>query len=280
MSKTKKSKDMSSIINVRALCEQCKDVDTFQISTRDLLPHIGGLYQVSTIHHCKEDRDMIMTIVLDRNYAVRQTSVSPFVGDIDFDSADGEDKWSDEEVADVKFLVSQIKEADKVINAVLSSKQVVVVSNNVKFVRRIIHTLQLFSPEKYPQSIDWTEKTVKNKMLIGTKPDLINEYKEAIIVDLDSNKVIRGKTSLYSRKFLNSLVKLEPKGMAYAAKLKIDMLIEFSKMVIELSKESEIGPKAIELVKMDVSEDAYELILDIVAGFDPSALEIIKSNWL
>lgn len=280
LSKVKKSKDMSSIISVRALCDQCKEVDTFQISTRDLLPHIGGLYQVSTIHHCKDDRDMIMTIVLDRNYAVRQTSVSPFVGEFDIDSDEGDEKWSDEEVADVKFLVSQIKEADKIINAVLSSKQVVVVSNNVKFVRRIIHTLELFSPEKYPQSIDWTEKAVNNKMLIGTKPDQINEYKEAVIVDLDSNKVIRGKTSLYSRKFLNSLVKLEPKGMAYAAKLKIDMLIEFSKMVIELSKVSEIGPKAIELVKMDVSEDAYELILDIVAGFDPSALEIIKSNWL
>ena len=55
---------------------------------------------------------------------------------------------------------------------------------------------------------------------------------------------------------------------------------EFSKMLIELTKEPQIGSKAIDLVKMDVSEDAYDLIIDIVAGFDPTALEIIKEDWL
>ncbi len=279
MSKSKKGKDTKSIIDVRALCDQCKNVDTFQISTRDLLPHIGGLYQVSTIHRCKDDKEMIMNIVLDRNYAVRQASVSPFVGDFDHDS-DEEEKWSTEEIADVKFLVSQVKEADKVIHAVLSSKQVVITSKNSKFVKRIVRTLQLFAPTRYPSIVEWAEKVAKNKQIIGTKPDLAKEYKNAVLVNLDTNKVLNGKASNYSRTFLNKLITLEPKGIAYAAKVKIDMMIEFSKMLIELTKEEEIGSKAIELVKMDVSEDAYDLIIDIVAGFDPTALEIIKEDWL
>jgi len=282
LSKNKKIKDLQSIINVRVLCNQCNEVDTFQISTRDLLPHIGGLYQVSTIHKCKDDRDMIMNIVLDRNYAVRQSTVSPLVMDLDDedDTRDEEEKWSSDKVSDVKFLINQVKEADKVIHAVLSSKQVVVVSSNSKFVKRIIQTLKLFSPVKYPLSVDWTDKPVKDKKLIGTKPALVSEYKESVIVDLDSNKVTNGKTSIYSRSFLNSLLKIEPKAMAYAAKLKIDMLIEFSKMLIELSKEPAIGASAADLLKMDVSVDVYELIIDIVSGFDPTALEIIKSGWL
>ncbi len=279
MSKSKKGKDTKSIIDVRALCDQCKNVDTFQISTRDLLPHIGGLYQVSTIHRCKDDKEMIMNIVLDRNYAVRQASVSPFVGDFGHDS-DEEEKWSTEEIADVKFLVSQVKEADKVIHAVLSSKQIVITSKNSKFVKRIVRTLRLFAPTRYPSIVEWAEKVVKNKQIIGTKPDLAKEYKNAVLVNLDTNKVLNGKASNYSRTFLNKLITLEPKGIAYAAKVKIDMMIEFSKMLIELTKEEEIGSKAIELVKMDVSEDAYDLIIDIVAGFDPTALEIIKEDWL
>ena len=80
--------------------------------------------------------------------------------------------------------------------------------------------------------------------------------------------------------FLEDLITFEPKGMAYAAKLKIGMLVEFAKMLIELSKEQEIGPRALDLVKMDVSEDALELILGIVEGFDSTALKIIKENWL
>lgn len=281
MSKNKKVKDSQSIINVRALCNQCNEVDTFQISTHDLLPHIGGLYQVSTIHKCKDDRDMIMNIVIDRNYAVRQATVSPLVMDLDDDDTrEDEEKWSSDKVTDVRFLVNQVKEADKVIHAVLSSKQVVVVSSNSKFVKRIIQTLMLFSPVKYPLLVEWTEKPVKDKKLIGTKPALANEYKDAVIVNLDSNKVTNGKTSIYSRSFLNSLIKIEPKAMAYAAKLKIDMLIEFSKMLIELSKEPAIGSSAVDLLKMDVSEDVYDLIIDIVSGFDPTALEIIKSGWL
>jgi len=279
MSKSKKGKDTKSIIDVRALCDQCKNVDTFQISTRDLLPHIGGLYQVSTIHRCIDDKEMIMNIVLDRNYAVRQASVSPFVGDLDHDSYE-EEKWSTEEIADVKFLVSQVKEADKVIHAVLSSKQVVITSKNSKFVKRIVRTLRLFAPTRYPSIVEWAEKVTKNKQIIGTKPDLAKEYKNAVLVNLDTNKVLNGKASNYSRTFLNKLITLEPKGIAYAAKVKIDMMIEFSKMLIELTKEEEIGSKAIELVKMDVSEDAYDLIIDIVAGFDPTALEIIKEDWL
>jgi len=285
MSKSKKGKDAKSIITVRALCDQCKNVDTFQISTRDLLPHIGGLYQVSTIHHCKDDKDMIMNIVLDRNYAVRQASVSPFVGELETATGEEEEeeKWSTSEVADIKFLVSQVKEADKVIHAVLSSKQVIISSKNKKFVSRIVRTLKLFSPTRYPSFVEWTEKYAKDKKIIGTKPELVTQfaqYKDSVQVDLDSNKVVNGKTSIYSRTFLNKLVNLEPIGIAYAAKLKIDMLIEFSKMLIELTKEPQIGAKAIELVKMDVSEDAYDLIIDIVAVFDPTALEIIKEEWL
>ena len=89
-----------------------------------------------------------------------------------------------------------------------------------------------------------------------------------------------GKSSPYSRDFLDLLIQLDPKGMASAAQLKIDMLIEFAKILIELTKSKGIGPKGIELVKMDVSPKAYELIVDIVAGFDPTAIEIIKSDWL
>ncbi len=279
MSKSKKGKTTKSIISVRAMCDQCKNVDVFQISTRDLLPHIGGLYQVSTIHHCKDGKEMIMNIVLDRNYAVRQASVSPFVGNLETGS-DEDEKWSTEEIADVKFLVSQVKEADKVIHAVLSSKQIVITSKNSKFVKRIVRTLQLFAPTRYPSVVEWAEKVTKNKQIIGTKPELAKQYNDAVIVNLDSNKVLNGKTSNYSRTFLNKLITLEPKGIAYAAKLKIDMIIEFAKMLIELAKEPQIGSKAIDLVKMDVSQDAYDLIIDIVAGFDPTALEIIKEEWL
>ena len=120
MSKAKKGKDTKSIIAVRALCEVCKESDVFQIPVRELLPHIGGLYQVSTIHHCKDNKEMVMTIVLDRNFAVRQSSVSPFIAERELE------RWSTEKVNDVRFLVKQIKDADRVVQAVLSNRVVVV----------------------------------------------------------------------------------------------------------------------------------------------------------
>ncbi len=79
LSKNQVTKDAKSVISIRALCEVCKKSNEFQISTKDLLPHIGGLYQVSTIHHCADNKDMIMNLVLDRNYSVRQSSVSPLL---------------------------------------------------------------------------------------------------------------------------------------------------------------------------------------------------------
>ncbi len=274
LSKVKKTKDPKSIITVRALCDICKKVDTFDIPTKDLLPHIGGLYQVSTIHHCNDDKDMIMNIVLDRNFAVRQSTISPFVADLDFD------RWSPERVNDIKFLVKQIKESDKVVQAVLTGKDVIVAGNNMTFVKRIVRTLELFSPNKFPQLIEWTDKIEKDKKIIGTTLKLANEYNDVVIINLDSNKVINGKQSNYSRIFLDNLINLEPEGMAYAARLKISTLVEFARMLIDLSKEPEIGPKAVDLIKMDVSADALDLILEMVEGFDPSAMGIIKENWL
>ncbi len=274
LSTSKKEKDATSIIDVRTICNMCKKVDVYQIPVKELLPHIGGLYQVSTIHYCQDDKEMVMTIVLDRNLAVRQTTVSPFVSERDVD------RWSPEKVADIKFLVRQIKDADRIIHGVLSGKVVVVVSTNMTFVKRIIHTLELFSPTKYPQSIDWATKKVNDMKIIGTSPNLASEYEDAVIANLDTNKIINGKPSNYSREFLEDLITLEPKGMAYAAKLKIAMLVDFAKMIIELTKEPDIGSKAIDLVRMDVSADALELILDIVHGFDPTTTEIIKEEWL
>lgn len=274
LSKSKKEKDTTSIIDVRTMCDVCKKVDVFQIPTKELLPHIGGLYQVSTIHHCKGDKEMVMTIVLDRNHAVRQTTVSPFISEREVE------KWSPKKVADIKFLVKQIRDADRIIHAVLAGRVVVIASTNMTFVKRIIQTLELFSPTKYPRSIEWTTKVAKNKKIIGTTPKMAKEYKDAVIANLDTNKVLNSKPSNYGREFLDNLITLEPKGMAYAARLKIAMLVEFAKMIIELSKEPDIGAKAIDLIKMDVSADALELILDIVHGFDPTTTEILRENWL
>ncbi|MCE7745929.1 MAG: hypothetical protein GPJ52_12425 [Candidatus Heimdallarchaeota archaeon] len=274
MSKSKKEKDTSSIIDVRTICNICKKVDVFQIPTKEMLPHIGGLYQVSTIHYCKKDKAMVMTIVLDRNHAVRQTTVSPFVAEREVE------RWSPEKVADIKFLVKQIRDADRIFHAVLSGRVVVIASTNKTFVKRIIQTLELFSPTKYPQSIEWTTKVDKDMKIIGTTPKLAEEYKGAVIANLDTNKILNSKPSNYGREFLDDLITLEPKGMAYAARLKIAMLVEFAKMIIELSKVPDIGAKAIDLVKMDVSADALELILDIVHGFDPTTMELLRENWL
>ncbi len=271
---SKKGKEEQSIITVRALCDICKEVDTFQIPTKELLPHFGGLYQISTIHHCKENKEMVMNIVLDRNFAVRQTTVSPFVADREIE------RWFPEKVTDIRFLVKQIKDSDRVIQAVLSGRLVVIASNNMTFVKRLVHILELFSPTKFPQSIEWTTEIVKNKKIIGTNLKTAKEYKNAIIVNLDDNKVFNGKPSPYCQQLLEDLITLEPEGMAYAAKLKIGMLVEFAKMLIELSKEPEIGAKALNLIKRDVSADALELILEMVYGFDSTAMEIIREDWL
>ena len=274
MSKSKGAKDTKSVISVRALCEVCKKSDEFQISTKDLLPHIGGLYQVSTIHHCADNKDMIMNLVLDRNYAVRQSSVSPFVAEVE------DNKWLPERVKDISFLMNKIKDADRVVKAVLSNKQVIIASNNRSYAKRIVNTLDLFSPTKYSSIIEWTEEVDLSKKIIGTTPKLVSNYNNAVIVNLDINKITNGKPSNYCRDLLEYLVTLEPEGMAYAARLKIAMLVEFARMLAELIKEPEIGENAIGLVKMDVSDDAYELIIDILSGFDPHALEIVKDSWL
>ncbi|MHA1125598.1 MAG: hypothetical protein ACTSO7_07020 [Candidatus Heimdallarchaeota archaeon] len=274
MSKSKNTKEKKSVISVRALCEVCKKSDEFQISTKDLLPHIGGLYQVSTIHHCAENKDMIMNLVLDRNYAVRQSSVSPFVAEVE------DNKWLPERVKDIGFLVRTIKDADRVVHAVLANKQVIIASNNRSYAKRIVNTLDLFSPTKYSSIIEWTENVNPSKKIIGTTPKFVSSYKGAVTVNLDKNKTNNGKSSNYCRDLLEYLITLEPEGMAYAARLKIAMLVEFAKMLAELIKEPDIGQKAIDLVKMDVSADAYELIVDILSGFDPNALEIVKDSWL
>ena len=140
MSNIKKAKETPSIISLRTICERCKLVDTFQIPTKELLPHFGGLYQVSTIHHCKDGKEMVMTIVIDRNFAVRQASVSPFVSDR------AVNRWSPDRVKERRFFVNKIKDSDKVISAVFAGKIVVVVGNNMTFVKRMVHILELFSP--------------------------------------------------------------------------------------------------------------------------------------
>jgi hypothetical protein len=271
---TNKGKESKSIITLRALCDICKEVDTFQIPVKELLPHIGGLYQISTIHHCKDNKEMVMNIVLDRNHAVRQTSVSPFVAEREMD------RWSPEKVSDIRFLTKQIKDSDRVVLAVLSGRDVVIAGNNVSFVKRIVHTLELFSPSQFPQTVDWTEKLAKNKKIVGTSLDLSQNYENVVLVNLSKNKVMNGKSSIYCEELLEDLITLEPEGMAYAARLKIAMLVEFSKMLIDLSKEPEIGPKALSLVRRDVSADALEVILEMVEGFDPTASEIIRGEWL
>ncbi|MBD3193119.1 MAG: hypothetical protein GF308_20970 [Candidatus Heimdallarchaeota archaeon] len=274
MSKKQKSKT-GSVITVRALCDRCKEVDTFHVSVRDLLPHIGGLYQFSTIHHCKTDnKEMIMNIVLDRNFSVRQTTISPFVGEM------FEGRWAPEKAKDIKFLVKTVKNADQAIHGVLSGKQVIVVGENKDKVQKMVHTLELFYPGRFPSSIDWTEETIKDKKIVGTSLELGNQYNEGVIVNLETQKVLNGTPSRYCKMLLPSLLDLGSKGLISATKIKIEMLIEFARVLIELSKDPEIGANSINLIKMDVSPDAAELIIDIASGFDPSVVGIIKENWL
>ncbi|MHA1245133.1 MAG: hypothetical protein ACTSP7_11240, partial [Candidatus Heimdallarchaeota archaeon] len=186
MSKNTGTKDAKSAISVRALCDVCKKSDEFQISTKDLLPHIGGLYQVSTIHHCTDNKDMIMSLVLDRNYAVRQSSVSPFVAEVE------DNKWLPERVKDISFLMNKVKDADRLVHAVLSNEQVVIVSNNRSYVKRIVNTLDLFSPTKYSSIAEWIEEVDLSKKIIGTTHKFVGSYKGALIVNLDNNRISGG----------------------------------------------------------------------------------------
>jgi hypothetical protein len=273
--KTNTKKDESgSIITVRAICDRCNRVETLSVSTRDLLPHRGGLYQISTMHPCQNDEEMIMTVVLDQNYAVRQTITTPFI------SEKKDDKWSLNVAKDFKYFVKNIKETDKALQAILTDKTVVIIGDDPDIVRRITRTLSLFSPRKFPLVTHWTEEYVKRKKIIGTTPEIAKQYSEAILVDLQKKVVLNGVESPYCKELIDNLINLEPGGFITAAQIKIEMLIEFAKMLILLSKNKDIGARAIDQVKMDVSPNALQIILEVVAGYDPEAGRILREDWL
>ncbi|MEA2071050.1 MAG: hypothetical protein U9O98_07140 [Asgard group archaeon] len=270
-----KSTETSSIITVRALCNRCNKTDEFQISTKELLPHVGGLYQVSTIHHCPDDKKMIMSIILDRNYSVRQATVSPLVHDME------EDKFLPQQIAELEFLTKKVNQTDEIIHAALCSKQIIVAGDKKEIVKKLVRLIDLFTPTKYTATIEWSTKVEKDKRIIGTKVELTKKYDDkTVIVDLEKNKVFNGKSCPYCQSFIDDLLALEPEVRAYAANLKIEMLVNFARMLIEFSKRAKIGSQALDLIRNDVSQEALDLIEDIVAGFDPTALEIIREDWL
>ncbi|MHA2244723.1 MAG: hypothetical protein ACXADY_07105, partial [Candidatus Hodarchaeales archaeon] len=110
----------------------------------------------------------------------------------------------------VDFFLSQIKKnEDRVLGALYRSQPIFVTGRSEVLIDLMVHSLDMLVPHLNLRKVSFTRDIIdpNSADIIGISQDLVKNYPEDIIVDVDKRKIKNGESCSYSKKLIKEIRK-------------------------------------------------------------------------
>jgi hypothetical protein len=178
----------------------------------------------------------------------------------------------------VEFFLSQVrKNEDRVLGALFRGRPVFVTGQSDILVDLMVHSLDMVVPHVNLRKVSFTKDIIDPAYadIIGISQDLVKNYPNEVLVDIDKKQIKNGQPCSYSRKLLKRLRK-NPGNMDTIVKKSTENLLRVAGLLVEAFSYSE-DEKDARLTEIQNSHDRdlIEVAAEIGAQRNPLIREVL-----
>ena len=189
------------------ICDKCHKIIEVPIKKSDRNSSIGGIFRIVVVHQCLDENVVIM-FFFDDFFVLRQKVNIPVTNSdlkeqdyIDRSRLDNEKKF-----AGFKFLYKRLRsELSKAIFGTIVGQQIVITGEEHE-VKASCIVLSSFTEHRVSFIDDWTQDKSEAD-IVGTQTAFIGLYPEAVIINLESQRVSNGKLNDFCSNLIEDLIK-------------------------------------------------------------------------
>ncbi|MFX1538996.1 MAG: hypothetical protein ACFFDI_32840, partial [Promethearchaeota archaeon] len=182
------------------------------------------------------------------------------------------------EGGNVDFFLSQVrKNEDRVLGALFRGRPVFVTGRSDILVDLMVHSLDMMVPHVNLRKVGYTKDIVDPAYadIIGISQDLIKNYPNEVLIDIDKKQIKNGQPCSYSKKLIKQLRK-NPNRIDVIVKESTENLLKVAGALVEAFSYSEDEKDTrLNEIKKIYDRDLIEVAAEIGAQRNPLIREVL-----
>jgi hypothetical protein len=180
------------------------------------------------------------------------------------------------------FLFSQVKKnEDRFLGAMYRGEPVFVTGDSGIMIDMVVHSLDFFIPQVELRKVSFSEDIIDPKQadLIGIKKDIMKNYPNSPIIDIDKRQVKQGKSCNYCKEVIKK-VKKEPLTSSESILTNaFKQVLDVANLLIDaFSHPDVVRDQMIKDVQNNYQESLIEVAVDLAAKRNPLIKELLLAH--
>ncbi len=181
----------------------------------------------------------------------------------------------------IDFFLSQIKKnEERALGALYRGKPIFVTGESNVLVDLIVHSLDYFVPHASLRKVSYTTSIIDPSYadIIGISKNIVKNYPNELIIDIDKKQVRNGKSCPYSKSVIKELRKKSEDSQEIIKK-STNRLLKVASLLIDVFSfpESERDEKIVQIQK-EYGSEVIEIAAEIGAQRNPLIKEILLNS--
>ena len=141
----------------------------------------------------------------------------------------------------------------------------------------VVHSLDLFLPQAQLRKVSYTESIIDPQQadLIGIKKDLMKNYPQTTLIDIDKKQVKEGKSCEYSKGIIKHLKKNPQNAELILTEAHTNVLDVANLLLDAFSNPDDVRDQIIQDVQQKYSQSLIEVAVDLSAKNNPLIKELL-----
>ncbi|WP_455143524.1 hypothetical protein [Candidatus Hodarchaeum mangrovi] len=181
----------------------------------------------------------------------------------------------------IEFFLSQVrKDEERAIGALFRSRPVFVTGGSEVLIDLVVHSLDFFVPHASLRKISYTESIIDPSMadIIGISKNIVKNYPNEVIIELDKKQVKNGKPCIYSKNLIK-LLRKNPEKSTEIVKKSTNKLLRVAGQLIEVfSQPEEQREEELERIRKSNDPALVEVAAEIGAQRNPLIKELLLAS--
>ncbi len=181
----------------------------------------------------------------------------------------------------IDFFLSQIKKnEDRALGALYRGKTVFVTGSSNVLVDLIVHSLDYFVPHASLRKVSYTTSILDPSYadIIGISKNIVKNYPNEVIIDIDKKEVKNGKACPYSKSVVKELNKKSEDSQEIIKKSTNKLLKVASQLIDVFSFPEGEREEKLALIQQENSSELIEIAAEIAAQRNPLIKEILLNS--
>ncbi|MFX0090586.1 MAG: hypothetical protein ACFFBD_02390 [Candidatus Hodarchaeota archaeon] len=170
------------------------------------------------------------------------------------------------------------RDLDKIARAVIQGESLILVTDDPVLIENFTASLAIFAPHRLLNIHKYTDTFVdpSNYDIIGIPNDLLNHYTSSefstcTVVDLNKERVLRGRGDLYIRNLLKQSQSLPTGEAENHIQEKIKQNVLDSIELVNACLDPETGMEKILLMQKNMNRNEFNLVVEMALALNPAA---------